>query len=333
MTTTQDASLGFALEGTYGTGVTPTRFLEFLDEGIDFKKTIKQGKGLRVGGRVARSPRRTVPVAEVAGDISLEATSKGLGLFWQWALGASTSALVSGSTYQQVHTLGDVLPSITLQKGVPQAGGVIDAYTATGVTCDTVEISFKNADILTVKAVIDGRDITTATAYAAPSYPAAPTLFHFANAAIYTGALTSPTNTALAVGATATANIRGGSITVKHNAKQDRYTFGGQGRKRIPTVGLREISGSLDVEYDSTTFRDAVLNETPMSLVVTYTGAALSTGLETLQLVLPEIKFDGELPKTNGTDLIIQNLKFAALDNQVAAQPIWIVCRTSDTAL
>jgi hypothetical protein len=98
-------------------------------------------------------------------------------------------------------------------------------------------------------------------------------------------------------------------------------------------VGLRSISGKVDVEYDSTTFRDAVLNDTPMMLIVNYTGGALSTGVEQLQIVLPEIKFDNELAKTNGTDLITQSMSFQVLDNLTAAQPIWVVCRTSDAAL
>jgi hypothetical protein len=67
--------------------------------------------------------------------------------------------------------------------------------------------------------------------------------------------------------------------------------------------------------------------------VLNLTGGALSTGTETLQIVLPEVKFDGELPKTNGTDLVTATLSFAVLDNLTAAQPIWVVTRTADTAL
>jgi hypothetical protein len=41
-----------------------------------------------------------------------------MGLLWQALLGTGTSTLVSGSTYQQVFTLGDNPSSLTLQKGV-----------------------------------------------------------------------------------------------------------------------------------------------------------------------------------------------------------------------
>jgi hypothetical protein len=333
MASPQDASIGAAVESTYKTGVTPTRWWEFTDESLNWNKNIKQGMGLRVGGRVARSARRVVPSADGGGDFSVEATSKGMGVLWQACLGTGASTLVSGSTFQQVFTLGDAPSSLTIQKGLPQAGGTVDAYTFLGCMVDSWEFAFPNGDIATLKATVDAGDMTTATAYAAPSYAATPSLFHFANGSIASGTLTAPTSTALASGTTTLADVRAGSVAVNNNLAQDRYNFGASGRKAKPTVGLREITGSLTVEYDTSTFRDAVLNETPLALILTFTGAALSTGVETLQVVLPEIKFDGPLAQANGTDLITTDLSFAALDNLTAAQPIWVVTRTADTAL
>ncbi|GAC1387533.1 MAG: hypothetical protein NVSMB48_26980 [Marmoricola sp.] len=338
MATFQDSSVGFAIESTYGTPVTPTRWLEFTDENLDWKKNIKQGMGLRVGGRVARSGRRVVPSADGGGDVMLEVASKGLGLWWQACMGAGTSTLVSGSTYQQVFTLADTPSPITIQRGTPETGGTVDAYTFSGCMVDSFDLNFQNADILTSKATIDAGQLTTATGYTSPSYPSSPvSLFHFAGGAIYNGTLTAPTSTALATGSTQLASVRSGTLTVNHNMTKDRQNLGGgiaPGRKAQPTAGLRTISGGLQVEYASTTFRDAILNETPMALVLTYqTTTALSTGVETFQVVLPEVKFDGAMPNSNKTDLIVQALTFQVLDNLTAAQPIWICTRTSDTAL
>jgi hypothetical protein len=334
VTTTQDCSIGLAVESTYGTSVTPTRFPEFVSETLDYRKNIVQGKGLRVGSRVARSGRRVVTTADAGGDIMLECVSKGMGLIWQACLGSGVSTLVpASSAYQQVFTLGDTPSSLTVQKGLPQVGGTVDAYTFLGAMVDSWEFTFGNADIPTLKMTLDCKDVTTATAYAAPSYVAGANLFSFAGASLSTGTLTAPTTTVLGSGATSVANVRGGSIQVANNLRGDRYNIGGAGRKAMPTVGMRDITGRLEVEYDSTTFRDAVLNETPMSLVLTYTGAALSPGNETLQVILPEIKLDGELPKSNGGELITQSMAFAGLDNLTAAQPIWVVTRTADIAL
>jgi len=333
MATFQDASVGFKAETTYKTGVTVDRWVEYVDESLDWKKNIKQGKGLRVGGRVARSARRVVPTAAGGGDFTMECTSKGMGTLWELCMGSGASTLVSTGVYQQVFTLGDTPKSATIQKGLAEVGGTVDAYTFLGCMVESFEFDFTNDDIAMLKTTIVAADLTTATAYTSPSYVTSPNLFHFANGSISSGTLTAPTSTTLASGSTTIADVRGGSFTVNHNLTDNRYNFGGSGRMSKPTVGLREISGKMDVEYDSTTFRDAVLNETPLCIILNYTAGALTTGNETLQIVLPEVKFDSELAKTNGTDLILQNMSFQVLDNLTAAQPIWIVTRTADTAL
>ena len=327
MTTPQDCSVGLGVESVYGTGVTPTRWFEFLDESFGYSKEVKQGVGLRVGSRVARSARRVVASAEGSGDLTIEAVSKGLGLLWQLAMGSGSSTLVSAGLYQQVFTLGDAMPSATIQKGIPNAGGTVDAYTFTGCMVDTLTIECPNVDNVKVKTSWNAKDMATGTAYTAPSYPAAPTVFTFRHGAIYTGTLTAPTATALASATTPVASIRSGSITVKHNLKTDRYNCGGGGRKEKPFVGIREISGSLVAEYADTAFRDAIVNDTSMTLVKTFTS-----GTDVLQIVIPDVRFDGDIVKAS-TDLAIQDIKWTGLDGLTAAQPIWIVCRTADTAL
>lgn len=333
MTSFQDCSVGVAVESTYGTGVTVTRWLEFTEETLDYNKNVVQGEGLRVGSRVARSGRRVVTTSEAGGDITVECLSKGMGVFWQGVMGAGTSTLVSGATYQQNFTLSDSPPSLTIQKGLPRTDGTVDPYTYVGSQCDSFELSFGNAEIATLTSTWNSKDVVTGTAYAAPSYSTGANLFHFANGSLSTGTFTAPTTTALASAATPVANVRGGTLQVNHNPANDRYNFGGGGKKVKPAVGLREITGTLEVEYDSATFRDAVLADTAMSLVLTYTGGALSTGTETLQLALPELKLDGKLPTSNAGELITVSLEFTVLDNLTAAQPIWVVARTSDAAL
>ena len=333
MTTTQDCSIGIGVESTFKTAVTVGRFLEFTDESLDWSKSVKQGQGLRVGSRVARSGRRTVPTADGGGDITVELASKGLGLLLNAGFGAYTSSLVSGTTYQQVHTLGDTLPSLTIQKGVVQAGGTVDALTFLGCTVSQLEFDFPNGDICTMKASIDAADVSTVQAYASPSYPAGTVnLFHFAGGTVSTGTITPATATALASAATPTANIRSGNVQISHNLRNDRFNFGGAGRKARQLAGLRTITGKFEIEYDSTTYRDLVLSDSPLSVLLNFTAGALSTGLETFQLALPDIRFEGELPKANGNDLIVQSMSFTALDPLTAA-PITAVTRTSDSAL
>lgn len=334
MANPQDASIGIAVESTYKTGVTPTRWFEFTDESLNWEKNIKQGEGLRVGSYLPRSARRVVPSAAGGGDFTVEAISKGLGILWQACLGTSASNLVSGSTYQQVHTYG-ALSSYTIQKGIPEVGGTVDPYTFLGCMVDSWELAFPNADLVTLKTSWDIGDLNTATGYTSPTAypPATAALFHHANLSIASGTLTAPTTTALASGTTTIADVRAGSIQGANNLAGDRYNAGGAGRKSKPVATLRGLSGSLTVEYDATTWRDAVLNETPMNLILTWSGEALSSGNATLQAVIPEIKFDSPLSQANGTGLITTDLSFQGLDNLTASQPLWIVTRTSDSAV
>ena len=327
MTTPQDCSVGLGVESVYGTAVARTRWFEFLDESFNFVKNVKQGVGLRVGSRVARSGRRVVASAEGSGDLTIEAVTKGLGLLWQLGLGSGTSTLVSAGLYQQVFTLGDAMPSATIQKGIPRADGTVDAYTFTGCMVESLTIDCPNADNVKVKTSWNAKDMTTATAYTAPSYATGPSVFTFAHGAVYSGALTAPTATALGSAATPVASIRSGSITIKHNLKTDRYNCGGGGRKEKPFAGIREISGSMVAEYADTAFRDAIVNDTSMTLVKTFTS-----GADVLQIVIPDVRFDGDIVKAS-TDLAMQDIKWTGLDGLTAAQPIWIVCRTADTAL
>lgn len=334
MATTQDCSVGIAKETTYKTYATPTRFFEFTEESLGWEKNVVQGQGLRVGGRVARSGRRVVPTAAGAGDLTIEATSKGMGLLLEGCFGTGTSTQIgTSSVYQQLFTLADTLPSFTLEKGIPRVDGTVDPYTFLGAMVSSFQVDCPNGELVTIQTSWDVGDISVAQTYSSPSYASSPTLFHFAGASIYSGTLTAPTTSSLASANSELASVRSFSLSVNNNIAADRYNFGGGGRKDKPTVGLREIAGSVEIEYANTTFRDAVLDEDPLVLVITLEAAALSSGNETLQLVLPEVKFDNALVNANGGDIPMQSLNFAVLDNLTAAQPIWAVTRTADTAL
>jgi hypothetical protein len=334
MASAQDSSIGFAPEVTFGTFVAPTRFLEFLDEGLDLNKEIKQGQGLRVGRRVDASGRRVEVARDIGGPVKIEAVSKGLGLWWQFLLGSGTSTLVSGTTYQQVFTLADVMPMISIQRGLPRYDGTVACHSFTGCTAKGFEIDFPTKDLITVNADIDGRNFDTSQAYTSPTYAASPNVFSFAGSTISTGALTAPTSTTLATAATPIANIRGGSIKVEHNLVTDDFRAGNAGKKSRQAVGKRSITSKLTVVHDQAfDWVAAINNETPLSQIWTWTGGALSTGVETLQIVIPELKAKGSMPHVNGPDLITHDIELDGLDNLTAAQPIWVVVRTADAAL
>jgi hypothetical protein len=337
-----DCSIGFKKETTYGTAVTVDRFLEYTSETLDFEREYYQGTGLRAGSRLARSGRRVLAKDGAAGDIELEVPSRGLGTLLELLTGTATSTVVSGALYQQLFTLQktDFLPSATIQKGIPRLGAdTVDAITLKGAVNTSFEISMANAEVLKLKTSWHGREVDTTVGYATPSYAASIDLFSFVGASIVVGGtVTVPTTTTLASGGTSVANVRDFSISVDQKLDDNGWNLGSAGkRSRRGAVGLAEVKGKFTAEYDSTTFRDAVRDQTPLALVATFqaAGAAdITAGNKpTFQVVVPDIRFEGELPKSNGGDVITQSIDFTAFDGLVAAHALYIATRTADTAL
>ena len=174
----------------------------------------------------------------------------------------------------------------------------------------------------------------TVVGYSAPSYPSGGTLYSFAGLSIYNGTLTLATTTALA-SATTPLNglLRSGAISVNNTILAERYLAGSAGRKAQQRLGAPVGTVKLGVEYIDTTMRDMYLNDTPTTLLANFTGGPLSTGLETVQVALAEIKPNQDMPDADGSDVSQLDMEFAILDNLTAAQPIQVVQRTSDTAL
>lgn len=331
----QDCSINIKPEATPLTPVTPDRAFEFIDESLDFNPTIVQGQGLRVGSYMDRSARRVAPVGQGGGDITMEVMSKGFGYWWQACLGTAVSTLVSAGTFQQNHSWAKSASSLTVQKASIRADGTVDPLTYAGCVVQSFEIGFANSGLVTLKVTLDIAAYATATGFATLTYAASPSLFHFGGLTVATGTFTAPTTTALPSAATPLANVRNLTITCNRNPVDDRFNALGTGTKSAQIASKFDVTGSFDIEYTSTSQRDAYLAQTAQSLVATaVTTEALSTGFATLCVALPEIKTDGGgVPMANGTGLIVQTVNFTALDNLTAAQGMWVSTRTADAAV
>lgn len=335
MATFYDVSLNVATESTYGTYVAGTRAYEFTDESLSFEPNKVQGKGLRTSARVARSGRRVITTSQGGGNVTIEATTKGMGILLAAAMGSSTVTLVSGSTYQHNFTLGDTPASLSIQKGVPNTAGTVSTFSYLGCMVNSFTFTAPNDGIATFEFDIDARNLDTGQSFAALTYPSSPNLYHFGQAAAtYSGTVTAPTTTAIATAGTAATDIREFEVTVNNNLADDRFNYGASGLKAKPTVGLREITGKFTAEYAANTYRDDFLVDTERALTVTLTSTeALSSGVATLQCVLPAVKLDSAIPVANNGDLITVEHNFTVLDNLTASQPIWFVTRTADTTI
>jgi Phage tail tube protein len=342
VTTQLDCSVGLKKETAYGTAVTVDRFVEFVDESLVWSPTFVQGAGMRVGRRTARSARRVLAKQQAGGDLNIEMVHKGLGTILEGLFGSATSTAVPGQTgvYQQVFklTTSDPLPSYTFQKGIPTiGGGAVTPMTFLGAVCASGEFSAANADIVKLKTTWDAREVKTDIAYAVPSYPVDPELFHFAEGVITVGGShTPPTLTAPGSGGTAVATIEEFTVSVDNKIDDGGFTFGNQGKRgRKPVVGLAEVKGKVTAEYADTSLRDAHLAQTPLALTLTFTSPMVigTDAHPLLQIHIPDIRLEGELPKSAAGGPVKQSIDFTAFDNLVADSPIYVVLVTTDTAL
>lgn len=342
MSVQSDCSIGLKAEATYGTAITVDQFLEFTSESFDRSPEFVQGQGLRPGLRVRRARRRSLGKENAGGSLTVEAPTKGLGTILKAAFGTVTSTLASGETtvYQQVHTplLDDFPDSYTIQKGVPKLAGSVSTETFLGAVCEAITVTADAGAIVTVESEWVAREVVTDEPYAAPSYPADLDLFTFVHGAITIGgSVTPPTDADLATGGTTVANVSAANVKWANGLDGAGWNLGGAGkRSRPPALGMGEITGSITAEYDSDDFRDAYLNQTPLSLVLTFEHPSTigTASSPTLQVVVPTIYFEGELPKANSGDVISQSINIVGLDDLTPGQaPIYVVYRTTDAAV
>jgi hypothetical protein len=341
MTTQLDSSIGIKKETVYGTAVTVDRFPEFISESFEWKPSNMVGRGLRQGSRVSRVERRVLGRNWVEGDLELEACARGIGLFWEALMGTATSTQISaGPAYQHLFTLTntDPMPSYTIQKGVPlMNGGAVQPHTFAGAVCTRGSISAATGEVVKLRTSWNAKSVDTATAYAAPSYiTTGQELFNFFQGAITVGGVvTNPTTTALASGGTSVANVLDFSLDIDNKLDANGFAFGSGGKQaRRPHLGYTEITGKLTAEFDAVTYRDLYLNNTAVALTLTFTTATLlqATVFNTLQIVIPNLKFDGELPKAVTDGVVKLDLGFTVLDGgTVGVAPVYVVMRNLDT--
>lgn len=332
------AQVGFATETTVGTIATPTKFVEFNSESLKLEKQIVQGAGLRGGGLVARASRRSYTTKTAGGDIELDVATQGMGVLFTHMLGTSTSALVSGSAYQQVHTVGQKTgKSFTTQKGVPQSDGTVKPFTYNGCKITEWELSCEVGGILTLSVTIDAWNETTATGLATASYPAAANVFHFAQGALVLGGTVSTASgVASLTGGTTVATVTSASVTGNSALKTDRFFFGSAGVKAEQIEnGWSEFGGSLDAEFvNQATVYDLFAADTPTALRLQFVGTTAISGavFPTLEVLIPRVYFDGDTPQVGGPDVVGFSAPFTALDDGTNT-PLQIRYVTPDTAI
>lgn len=318
------AQVGIGDETTYGTYATPTRFIEFDSEAMDLQQEYAEAPGLRATNRVQRSDRVRVNKQGASGDLSFVVQSKGMGLWLKHALGkAGVIATAAGGTNAKDHTytLGDPFGlSYTFQKGVPDVGGTVRAFSYLGTKTASWSLSNDVNGYLMWQQSMFAQDETTAQALATASYPSGTVEdLYYADGA-------------LNVASTAT-TVKNVTISGNANLNTDRRFIRSNMLVKEPIIaGMYEITGSFTMEFEDLTMYTRFTANTIGQLDVTWTAptAIESTIYPKLKVTLPAVQLRGGTPNVTGPGIVELPVTFKAL-NDGTNEPVTVVYTSAET--
>lgn len=336
-----DAQLMVGAEVTWGTGVTPDHAYEFNDEGLKLDPTFLEPTGLRAGLKYKRASRVSISRKSVSGDVTLEHSTKGMGLLWKHALASSvtTPTTLTSPATEQVHTPGDFRgKGLTVQVGRPEpSSGTVKPFTYAGCKVSSWELSVSDNGIPTLKLTFDGRSEATATALAAASYPSGAKVFSFANATLSLGgtAATASGKTTVTGGTAVATVVTEVSVSGSAPMATDRYGIGNAGLKSEQLENdTPTITGSLNAEFNKAELYDHFTNNDTLPLVLTLTGDPIgaSGSNDTLEVILPAVKLKAASPNVGGPDIVSMSTDFEAYSDETNP-PIQVRIVSGDVAL
>jgi hypothetical protein len=314
-----------APEVTYGTIVTPTRSLEHRSETLTENIDRINAEGIRRGSRVRRTGRWVPNRKGGAGAINFELASKGFGLPLKHAMGSSVITTPVGATNARQHRmiLGDLDDlSLTVQKGIPDTDtGTVQPFTFAGVVVTEFELSVDVDGLVLFTPTLDAQSCDTATALAAPAYPADDRVFGYQDCLItIDGADEEPTSFSLSVG---------------HGLKTDRYYVSRTTLKRRPLVADHAaIGGTITLEFENMAGVNRWRTMAPgleVPLTFSARGDEIDAGVNWYELKgnMPAVRFEGEMPTVSGPDVVTLTQPFVVLDNETD-EPLTLDYITTD---
>jgi hypothetical protein len=320
-----DLTFAVGRESTVGTAVSPTRRFEVIDENLKLTIDRVESKALKNSRRFLSSTGWAAGVRSVEGDFSMEVPSAGFGTLLRALLGAPSTTAdspVAGAYTHRFNSNTSIdAESLTCEIVRTDVSGDQHKFTYSGVTLGQAEFSASVGEFVNAKFTVDGWDEAYTTA--APTSATYPT----ATPLVFTGAT-------LTVDGTATP-IKSCNIKFDTGRKGDRYFLGSNFKKAQVEAGLRDVSGTIDVEWDELTLYNKYTSGSTAELVFQFRTQQPITGSTYGSVIVTvyHARFDGETPTSNGNDIITQNVSFKAVDagTSPSVQPVSIYVTSLDS--
>lgn len=294
------AQFGFVSETTYGTAVTVTKFVPLVNESLVEEIPRIESGGIVAGARVLKSSQWAPGVTAISGDVGLELYQQGVGTLFRHMFGSVTSS-TTGGVATHTFTPGDLTgQSLTVQKGVPQVGGVVTPFTYAGVKVASWEIGMVPNENVTLGLSLVAQSVTTGTALASASYVTDASKPYRASSGI-------------------TLSVSGSSVCMRSltlngdNGLDTGRVCVGQSSIDEPLESqLRTYGGTATIEFSTTAQYDRFRSGGEYPIVASLLASASAAVTITMNA-----RFDGSTPAVAGRELVVYDAPFKCVATSV----------------
>ncbi len=329
---TLNASVGLAVESTYGTPTTASiRHFPFITDGVEPEFAVVEADDeIRAGALTGRVSQNAPYVAGASGPLELYVPTKGFGIVLVHALGSVATGAVVDANY--THTITPTATglngkSFTYQANRPfHPSGTSQAVTFHGAKVNALELSIEKEGFLKASVDFDCEDIDTSTALAALNYPTIG-----AGLEKFPWSLAQVTVNAVAV---ETTMFR---FALNNNLKTDRRYVRNSALKKEPVRdGRLDVEWELEVDWSDLTQYNRVAAATiggrVTQIVATFDGpgALAGTTVPRLAITIPAARFDEGLPTVSGSEPLMQSLSGVGLED--GSNPVATITYRSNDA-
>lgn len=308
-----NAQLGFAAETTFGTAVTPTRFVPFTSESIEATPDFLESAGIIAGQQILNSNQWTHGVWRIGGDIAMEMLTRQCGLLLHHALGSITTSSSAGTSTHTI-TPGDLGGlGLTVQKGVPDGSGTVQPFTYAGVKIASAEIAVAATENATFGLSVVAQTFTTGTALATATYLTTGSPFSFASGSF------SLAGSSLCV--------RSARLSIDNMLDTDRVCVGHTYIEEPVPSEYREFGGEMELEFPDLVHYNRFVagTEGTMNLLLTNGTASIRA--------VSNVRTDAFPVSVNDRGLVVANATFKCTASVVGnnASALTITYVTADT--
>lgn len=286
------AILGFGEESTYGTAVTPTKFIEMNTDGFTVEEERLHSEA--VPGIYTDDDEVTQSAITVSGETEFEMRYEGMELLLKHAMGSVSTAEDPLGVYTHTFTLADDLPTgLTFE-----VDRDVSAFTVEGGKINTMAFNIEQGGFLKGTIGIAGEDMSTGTA-TSPTLPTEPLIVFTQGAITYGGSSVLVTSA---------------NFTLNNNLKVDRRFIGSRMISEPQRSAKIDVTGAITIEFDAISQYTDFRNATSRALVLTFTSTTLITGTDyyTMTITFPIIKLTGGVPQIADAGPITLELPFKA---------------------